>query len=87
MALTKKQIDYEIGTHDCGQNPYCNRYRGCSDSSNPIPSSEELEELKVHYRERCIEIINNSSSSTENVDSIIQRWMKEHWYIYYNIKL
>lgn len=43
--LTEDEIDYELGVHDCGQNPYCNRYRSCGGDVDPIPSKEKVTEI------------------------------------------
>ena len=80
--LTKKEIDYELGVHDCGQNPDCERYRGCSGKGRPIPSDKDLEELEVLYKENCLEILKNSKIN-EDVETTIKRWFKEHWEIHY----
>ena len=52
MKLTEKEIDYELGLHDCGQNPDCTRYRSCGNKVKPIPEKEKLDELKVIFRKK-----------------------------------
>jgi hypothetical protein len=43
--LTEDEIDYELGIHDCGQNPYCDRYRSCGLNEKPFPSDEKIKAI------------------------------------------
>lgn len=85
LSLTDDEIEYELGSHDCGQNPYCSCYRGCSgDDKRPIPNPKKLEQLKVIYKQNCIELINKSNLDA-NVADTAKRWVNEHWKIYYKL--
>jgi len=55
VKLSKDEIDYELGIHDCGQNPYCNRYRSCDLAPGPILSKEKQRILKKIGTKRLLE--------------------------------
>jgi hypothetical protein len=40
--LTEAELDYELGVHDCGQNPYCSSFRSCGNDIKPYPSAEKI---------------------------------------------
>lgn len=53
--LTEDELDYELGVHDCGQNPYCSSYRSCGVDVKPLPSKEKIKELIPIIRKRDAE--------------------------------
>ena len=52
--LTEEEVDYELGIHDCGQNPYCDRYRSCGLNEKPLPSEDKIKELITIGTERLL---------------------------------
>jgi hypothetical protein len=51
-TLTEEEIEYELGVHDCGQNPDCSIYRSCGNDVKRLPSKEKIQALLPLIRKR-----------------------------------
>ncbi len=69
--MNNDDIDYELGIHDCGLSPHCDRYRSCGYNTRPLPSPAEIEMLKIIYRKQLEE---------DGYDeTFIQEYLNEKW--------